>query len=176
MIDSATASRRGIGKRFWVTWSICYGVMLTLIGIAWLLDPTNEDATAGLADPSLNQTLPPRLGFVLLPTIIPLVLGAVRMTRIQDPGSAAHLVIPGLLSLMLVVATWFDSFLPDDVGCNQAGLERFGPLDPECTTALATRVLALGELTLAWIAFALVAVVTHRMRRRKATTAVGRGT
>lgn len=167
MDGSVTTKRRGIGARFWATWSICYAAMLALIGIGWLINPTNEEATAGLSDPGLYQTLPPRLGFVVLPTIIPLMLGAFRLARIRDRGSAARVVIPALLSLLLVAATWFDSFMPDEVGCAQPGLERFGPLDPECTTAVATRMLALGELTLAWVAFALGAVAADHLQERR---------
>lgn len=139
--------------------------MLAVIGMGWLYNSTDAGATAGAAEE--GQSLPPRLGFVLLPSLIPLLLGAHRMAKIRDRGSAARVVVPVLVSILLVAATWFDAFMPDAIGCGGFELERFGPLDPECATAIETRALAIGEMTAAWVLFALAALATERFERRR---------
>jgi hypothetical protein len=169
MKDAPARPPSTIGARFWITWALCYLGMLALIGLGWLYNSTEPRATAGLAEE--GQSLPPRLGFVLIPALIPLLIGAFGMAKIRDRGSAARVVVPVLLSILLVSATWFDAFMPDVLGCGGFELERFGPLDPECTTAIETRWLALGEMTAAWILFALAAVLFDRVRRFRAARA-----
>jgi hypothetical protein len=152
-------------RKFWITWAICYVVMLGIIGIAWAVYPTDSRATAGLAQ--AGQTLPPRLGLVVIVTIIPLALGAFRLAKIPDRGSPARVVVPALLAVMVTVAGWLDAFLPDQIGCGSFNIERFGPLDPGCTTAVATRALAVGEMTVMWVLFALIALGAERLQRRR---------
>jgi len=154
-------------KKFWITWATCYVVMLGIIGIAWTFYPTDARASAGLAE--AGQSLPPRLGLVAIVTMIPLALGAFRLAKIPDRGSPARVVIPALLAVMVVAAGWLDAFLPDEIGCGSFNIERFGPLDPGCTTAVATRVLAVGEMTVVWIAFALIALGAERLQRRRSS-------
>jgi hypothetical protein len=167
MNDANRQSPRSIGSRFWITWALCYLGMLAIIGLGWLYNETDARATAGLAEE--GQSLPPRLGFVLVPALLPLLLGAFQMAKIRDRSAAARIVVPVLLSILLVAATWFDAFMPDVLGCGGFELERFGPLDPECTTAIETRWFALAEMTAAWILFALAAVVFDRVRGRAAS-------
>lgn len=155
----------GMGRRFWTAWAICFVVMLAVLGAGWLTNPTDERASAGTAD--VGQSLPPRIGFVMLIVTAPLVLAAFRLAKIPDRGSASRVVVPGLLAFALVCVTWLDAFVPDAVGCSGFNIERFGPLDPECTTAISTRTLALAEMTLAWVLFALVAVAADRLQRRR---------
>jgi len=155
-----------VDRKFWITWAICYLAMLAIIGIAWAAYPTDARATAGLAE--AGQTLPPRLGLVAIVTIIPLALGAFRLAKIPDRGSPARVVVPALLAVVVVVAGWLDAFLPDQIGCGSFDIERFGPLDPGCTTAIATRVLAVAEMTVVWVAFALIAIGAERLQRRRA--------
>jgi hypothetical protein len=161
-----------VDRKFWVTWAICYLVMLAIIGIAWALYPTDARASAGLAE--AGQTLPPRLGLVAIVTIVPLALGAFRLAKIHDRGSPARVVVPVLLAVMVVVAGWLDAFLPDQIGCGSFNIERFGPLDPGCTTAIATRLLAVGEMTVMWVAFALIAIAAERLQRRSAARRTSR--
>jgi hypothetical protein len=160
------AAQGTIGRRFWIVWILCYVGMLALIGGGWLYNPTSADAIAGL--PAEGQSLPPRIGFVLFIVIVPLVLASFRLAKIHDAGAPSRVVIPILLALLFVVATWFDSFYPDATGCAGFNLERFGPPDPKCVTAVETRLLALAEMTLGWILFAAVAVVADRFQRKRA--------
>jgi hypothetical protein len=153
-------------RKFWITWTICYVVMLGIVGIGWAAYPTDAKATAGLAE--AGQTLPPRLGLVAIITVIPLALGAFRLAKLPDRGSPARVVVPALLAVVFVAAGWLDVFLPDQIGCGSFDIERFGPLDPGCTTAVATRLLAVGEMTVMWVAFALVALGAERLQRRRA--------
>jgi hypothetical protein len=164
------AARGSIGRRFWIVWVLCYVGMLALIGAGWLYNPTSPDATAGL--PEEGQTLPPRIGFVLFIAILPLILAAFRLAKIRDAGAASRVAIPILLALLFVAAAWFDSFFPDAIGCAGFNLERFGPPDPECVTAVETRLLALGEMTLGWILFAVVATAADRFQRKRAARAL----
>jgi len=161
------AAQGTIGRRFWIVWILCYVGMLALIGGGWLYNPTSADATAGL--PAEGQSLPPRIGFVLFIVIVPLVLASFRLAKIHDAGAPSRVVIPILLALLFVAATWFYSFYPDEIGCGGFNLERFGAPDPECVTAVETRLLALAEMTLGWILFAAVAVAADRFQRRRAT-------
>ena len=154
-------------RKFWITWTICYVVMVGIIGIAWAAYPTDANANAGLAE--AGQTLPPRLGLVAIVTVIPLALGAFRLAKIGDRGSPARVVVPALLAVVVVIAGWLDAFLPDQIGCGSFDIERFGPLDPGCTTAVATRLLAVGEMTVMWIAFAVIALGAERLQRRRAS-------
>ena len=160
------AAKTTIGRRFWIVWVLCYVGMVVVIGGGWLYNPTSADATAGL--PAEGQSLPPRIGFVLLIAIVPLILASFRLAKIHDAGAPSRVVIPILLALLFVAATWFYSFFPDEMGCGGFNLERFGAPDPECVTAVETRLFALAEMTLGWILFAAVAVAADRFQRRRA--------
>jgi len=140
-------------------------MMLAIIGVGWLANPTSEGATAGLAEP--GQSVPPRIGFVLFIAIVPLILAAFRLAKIRDRGAPSRVVIPVLLALLFAAAGWFDSFFPDAMGCAGFNLERFGDPDPECVTAAETRLLALAEMTLGWLLFAVAVIVAHRLQRRR---------
>jgi uncharacterized membrane protein YidH (DUF202 family) len=164
MTDSR-GTKRTIGRRFWIVWVLCYVGMLAIIGAGWLYNPTSANAAAGL--PEEGQTLPPRIGFVLFIAIIPLVLASLRLAKIKDSGAPSRVAIPILVALLLVVATWFDSFFPDAIGCGGFDLERFGPPDPECVTAVDTRLLALAEMTIGWILFAALATAADVMQRKR---------
>jgi hypothetical protein len=164
MSDSRTA-KSTIGRRFWIVWVLCYLGMLAIIGAGWLYNPTSADATAGLA--AEGQSLPPRIGFVLFIAIVPLTLASLRLAKIRDAGAPSRVAIPILLAILFVAATWFASFFPDAMGCGGFNLERFGPPDPECVTAVETRLLALGEMTLGWILFAAIANAADLMQRKR---------
>jgi hypothetical protein len=159
------ATKSTIGRRFWIVWGLCYVGMLAIIGGGWLYNPTSADATAGLSDE--GQTLPPRIGFVLFIAIVPLVLASLRLAKIKDTGAPSRIAIPVLLALLFVAATWFDSFFPDELGCGGFNLERFGAPDPECVTAVDTRLLALAEMTIGWILFAGFATAADLMQRKR---------
>jgi uncharacterized membrane protein YhaH (DUF805 family) len=159
------AAKTTIGRRFWIVWVLCYVGMLVVMGIGWLINPTTADAAAGLPDE--GQSLPPRIGFVLFIAAVPLVLAALRLAKIRDVGAPSRVVVPILLALLFVAATWFDSFFPDELGCGGFNLDRFGPPDPQCVTAVETRVLALGEMTLGWLLFAATSVAAELFQRRR---------
>jgi uncharacterized membrane protein YhaH (DUF805 family) len=159
------AAKSTIGRRFWIVWVLCYLGMLAVIGAGWLYNPTSTDATAGLA--AEGQSLPPRIGFVLFIAIVPLTLASLRLAKIHDTGAPSRVAIPVLLAILVVAATWFDSFFPDAMGCGGFNLERFGPPDPECVTAVETRLLALGEMTLGWILFAAIAPAADLWQRKR---------
>jgi len=159
------ATKSTIGRRFWIVWILCYVGMLAGIGGGWLYNPTSADATAGMA--AEGQSLPPRIGFVLFIVIVPLILASFRLAKIHDGGAPSRVAIPVLLAILFVAATWFDSFFPDAIGCGGFNLERFGAPDPECVTAVETRLLALGEMTIGWILFAAVAMAADLMQRKR---------
>jgi len=164
-MNDPRTTKSDIGRRFWIAWALCYVGMLAIIGVGWLANPTSANATAGLAE--IGQSLPPRIGFVMFIAIVPLILAAFRLAKIRDRGAPSRVVIPVLLALLFAGAGWFDSFFPDAMGCAGFNLERFGPPDPECVTAVETRLLAIGEMTLGWLLFAVAVIAAHRLQRKR---------
>ena len=138
---------------------------MVLAYLGWgMLHPTIPGATAG--------SLYPRTGVSTVFMAIPLILGALRVRKYDDPGSPALYVIPAFLAFGLLVAGILAGYLPDDPdGCGAID----NPRDfPDCFTTPEMRTRALIEIVLVWVAFGLFSLVlgwwkVRRRARREAT-------
>jgi hypothetical protein len=153
-----------VGRTFWIGYVAGYVLLAVMFGILWLVNPTDDAATAGLSE---TGGLPPRIGIVLGIMLIPCFLAALRLSKIADRRAASRAVLPILLAVALIFVTYLLGFTPDEVGCFQFNIERFGPLDPDCRTAASVRLGAFVEATLLWILFGALAVGISKLRQRR---------
>jgi hypothetical protein len=145
-------------KRFWIAW------LASLAGIGaiwfwwWATHPASERSTGGGGLP--------RVGAVFIVLGLPALLSALRLSKIDDPGSAAHWLIPAFLALTVALFSLLVGYVPDNPGeCSQ--LVSFD-IDPSyCSTTLEVRMRAWVEATAFWFAFGGITFLVARVRAAK---------
>ena len=114
----------------------------------------------------------PRVGVPSLIMAIPLILGALRIRKYDDPGSPVFYVVPALLAAGLLVAGLIAGYMPDDPqGCAAPGNN---PRDfPDCFTTQEVRTGIMIELVAAWLVFGVLALLLGWRKARRAARATG---
>jgi hypothetical protein len=145
-----------VGARVLAGWVL--GGVGIAVGFAWtwLAVPTDTDATGGQLA---------RFGVLTTVVIAPLLLGALRLGRLDRNSHVAAWLLPAVLAAAVLVAALIVGFSPDAfVRC--ARLRRFGIAGPECVTTSLTRLHALAEAGIVWGGFGLVTLAARHWSRR----------
>jgi len=147
-----------VGKRFWISWAVTIVAVVGFYAIWWTTHPSGPGANAGLQ--------PRRIGFIAVPLAIPIVIAAVQIEKLRDRGRMSFILVPVFIGAAILAAGLFAGFFPDSLGC--PGVERFGPLPPDCTTPGKVRRWALTEVVAVWTVFGLIALALELRNRRRA--------
>jgi hypothetical protein len=137
---------------------VCLIAIVGLYLLVGTLNPTTPIASAGSEYP--------RTGMPALFLAIPVLLGALRARKYDDPHSPALYAIPGLLAAGLLLTGIIAGYLPDDPpGCASLGVN---PREfPDCFTTTEVRARTLIELVLVWLCFGVISFALGRLKRRR---------